>query len=48
MKDIGLFLLGVWLVLQGLTELADLRFRYDEILTGALAIAAGVLVIIRR
>jgi hypothetical protein len=48
MKDIGLFLLGIWLVVYGLTDLADLHFVYDDVFRGALAIVAGVLVIIRR
>lgn len=48
MKDLGLFLLGIWLVVQGLMDLAGLSFHYDHLFTGALAILAGVLVIIRR
>ncbi|UEX79141.1 hypothetical protein [Sediminicurvatus halobius] len=48
MKDLGLFLLGVWLVLQGLQELLDLHFRYDDLALGVLGIAAGALIIIRR
>ncbi|HKJ95981.1 MAG TPA: hypothetical protein VKA32_10185 [Gammaproteobacteria bacterium] len=48
MKDLGLFLLGVWLVLHGLIALIGLSFRYDHLFMGVLAIVAGALVIIRR
>lgn len=47
-KEIGLLLAGVWLALEGLVRLADLSFRYDDLVMGALALVAGVLVIIRR
>lgn len=43
----GLFL-GAWLVLQGLAALLNLSFRYDDVLGGALALIAGVLVILRK
>jgi hypothetical protein len=48
MRKLGLFLLGVWLILAGLMAIVDLRFRYDELVTGAIAIAAGVLIILNR
>jgi hypothetical protein len=48
MKDLGLFLLGIWLIATGLFDLVDLRFRYDDIVMSALAIVAGGLVMIRR
>lgn len=48
MKDLGLFLLGIWLVVHGLMSLIGLSFRYDDLFMGVLAIAAGALVIIRR
>ena len=35
--------LGAFLVLNGLTELADLSFKYDHLVSGALSLAAGVL-----
>jgi hypothetical protein len=40
--------LGVWLLLTGLTQVADLSFRYDEMVSGVLALAAGVLVLLRK
>lgn len=48
MKDLGLFLLGIWLVVHGLQGLLDLHFRYDDLALGVLGIAAGALIIIRR
>lgn len=48
MKNLGLFLVGVWLIATGLFDLVDVRFRYDHLVMSALAIAAGVLVILRR
>lgn len=48
MKNLGLLLLGVWLIATGLFDLVDLRFRHDGLVMSALAIAAGVLVILRR
>lgn len=47
-KEIGLLLAGVWLALEGLVRLADLSFRYDDLVMGVLAVAAGVLIVIRR
>lgn len=47
-KEIGLMLAGVWLALEGLVRLADLNFRYDDLVMGALALAAGVMMIIKR
>jgi len=40
--------LGAWLVLQGLAALLNLSFRYDDVISGALALIAGVLVILRK
>lgn len=48
MKDIGIFLLGIWLVATGLKAVIGLHFDYDYMILGILAIAAGVFVIIRR
>lgn len=47
-REIGLFLAGVWLVVEGLQRLADLSFRYDDLVMGGLAVVAGVLMIIKR
>jgi uncharacterized membrane protein HdeD (DUF308 family) len=48
MKNIGLLLLGVWLLLHGLISIINLHFSGLPVLMGALAIIAGVLLIIRR
>ena len=47
-REVGLLLAGVWLALEGLVRLASLSFRYDDLVMGALAVAAGVLMIIKR
>jgi hypothetical protein len=48
MKNVGMIVLGVWLVLTGLIDIADLKFKYDEIVTGAVALVAGILILMRR
>ncbi|MFY0639524.1 MAG: hypothetical protein JXR16_00665 [Bermanella sp.] len=35
--------LGAYLVLNGLMEVADLSFKYDHLIHGALSIVAGIL-----
>jgi len=41
-------LLGVWLILYGLALLADLRFANSDLVFRALAVAAGVSILIGR
>jgi uncharacterized membrane protein HdeD (DUF308 family) len=41
-------LLGAWLILHGLAVLLDLSFRYDDLVKGALALVAGIFVLIRK
>lgn len=48
MKNIGMIVLGAWLVLTGLIDIVDLKFKYDEIVTGAVALVAGILILMRR
>ncbi len=48
MKHLGLIVLAIWLIATGLQAIIDLHFRYDDEVLGALAVAAGVLVLIRR
>jgi hypothetical protein len=45
---LGNIFLGIWLVLQGLIELLNLSFRYDDLVVGVLALVAGVLVLVRK
>jgi len=47
-KSLGMLLLAVWLILQGLIGLIGLRFEGLHIIMGVLAIAAGALLVIRR
>jgi hypothetical protein len=45
-SNLGLKLLGVWLILYGLFDLFELSFRYDSLLMAILALVAGILIII--
>ena len=47
-KNLGMLLLGVWLILSGLLPLINLSFAGIGIIMGILAIAAGVLILIGR
>lgn len=48
MKQIGVFLAGVWLTAQGVIPLIDLHFKGLSLIMSCLAIAAGVMLILRR
>lgn len=48
MRFLGNLLLGIWLVLYGLRGLLHLQFQYDHYVMSALALAAGILLILRR
>lgn len=48
MKSVGISLLGVWLVAQGLISLIGLSFHGMHLIMGVLALVAGVLIVIRR
>lgn len=48
MKPLGMTVLAIWLLLVGLMGIADLNFRYDELIKGILAVAAGVLLLVKR
>ena len=47
-KNIGMLVLAIWLMLSGLIALVGLSFQGLAIIMGALAIAAGVLIVIGR
>jgi hypothetical protein len=47
-KNLGLLLLGVWLVLHGLIELVSFSFNGLSTVMAILAIVAGALVIVGR
>jgi uncharacterized membrane protein HdeD (DUF308 family) len=48
MKNIGLTLLGVWLIAVGLKSIIHLSFAYDTVVFGALALVSGILIVVRR
>lgn len=48
MKNLGLLLAGIWFVLTGLVQLFGLGFRGMSVAMGALALVAGVLLVVRR
>jgi len=47
-KNLGMLLLAIWLILFGLQTLLKLSFAYSGELMGALAIAAGILLLLKR
>ena len=48
MKNLGMLLLGIWLLLSGLITLVGLSFQGLAIIMGMLAIGAGILILINR
>ena len=48
MKNIGMMVLAVWLVATGLRAVIDISFQNDDLVFGLVAIAAGILIIMRR
>lgn len=48
MKNLGMILLGIWLIAMGLQSVIRLSFAHDTLVYGIVAIAAGVLIILRR
>ena len=48
-RSIGMVLLAIWLILTGLLPLLDIRISATvSMVLGVLAIAAGLLILIRR
>jgi hypothetical protein len=47
-KDLGMILLGIWLIMTGLIPLLHLSFEGLPFIMAILAIASGVLVLLRR
>ena len=45
---IGTILLGIYLIMAGLVLLIHLNFAYSGMIEGALAVAAGVLILMSR
>jgi hypothetical protein len=48
MKNLGTLLLAIWLIVWGLKSMIGLSFHYDYVILGALAVAAGVMLILKR
>lgn len=44
----GMLLLAIWLIVQGVTAFVDIAFPQLGVLLSALAIAAGVLILLGR
>lgn len=47
-KNLGMLLLGIWLIVTGLTALVGFTFHGLPLLMAILALAAGVLILIGR
>ena len=47
-KNLGMILLGIWLIMTGLIQLFHLSFKGLPLIMAILAIAAGVLVLLDR
>lgn len=47
-KNLGMLLLGVWLILTGLLSLLNFTFPASGTILALLAVAAGVLLLLRR
>ncbi|MBI2570135.1 MAG: hypothetical protein HYV63_24295 [Candidatus Schekmanbacteria bacterium] len=47
-KNLGMPLLGIWLILAGLVPLLNLSFSGLDTLRAILAIAVGVLILLQR
>ena len=42
------YLLGAWLIISGLSTIINLSFQYQTLITGALALVAGIFVILKK
>ena len=47
-RKLGFLLLAVYLILVGVTQVAGLSFQYQHMVIGGLAIASGVVLILKR
>ena len=47
-KNLGMVLLGIWLILTGIIPLVHLSFSGLGVLMAILAIAAGILILLER
>lgn len=42
------YFLGAWLVLNGLSSVINLNYKYESMVMGVVALIAGLLVILRK
>lgn len=47
-KDLGMLLLAIWLVIWGILNLGFFNFAGSGVILALLALAAGIILIIRR
>jgi hypothetical protein len=47
-KNLGMLLLGIWLLVQGLSQVVTFNFSGMDTIMAVLAIAAGALIILNR
>ncbi|MGH7522030.1 MAG: hypothetical protein ACREMI_12220 [Gemmatimonadales bacterium] len=47
-KNLGMLLLGIWLLIQGLEALVGLSFRGLGTIEAVLALVAGILIVVER
>jgi hypothetical protein len=47
-KNLGMLLLAIWLIVTGLLAFVSINFPYTREILAALAIAAGILILIGR
>ena len=45
-KNLGLLLMGAWLILTGLIEVVHLSFSGLRVIMGIIALAAGLLIVV--
>jgi len=45
---LGFLLLGIWLIVTGLLMLLEISIPYSDVILALLAIAAGVLIILKK
>jgi hypothetical protein len=48
MKDVGMLLLAVFLVVTGLKTILGFTFPYDHMVLGVVSVAAGVLIALKK
>ncbi len=46
-ENLGLILLAIWLILEGLIQLFSLTFSGLPVIMGIIALAAGILILLR-